>query len=191
MAKGRPRKSGKRFGCGKLRPEPCSDRGNDVVQARREAFSVFQGGKASEQIHDPIGRAWAAGLLDHPRFDGAMLRDIGRRYASLHERTFSATQVRLWSAERRSAKGNTKHEPILPDPLGERFATLDKLAKNAGSKSYLAMKKLALHDNPDSNPPWLDRLINARVSSRNQVEDRDGWILKKAVEALVFMVDGK
>lgn len=189
MAKGRPKLAGARYACGKLR-EPGRVPANDVVIARQAHFAKHFGGKVSGDTYDPIGRAWAACLLEGTPYDPALLRDVGRRYAAMHASVYAPTQVRVWTAERRSPRGNTKHDPIEPDKLGERFEALDRLAKNAGSKSYLAMKKLVLHDNPDTNPLWLERLINARVSDKNQAEERDIWIMKCALSALQFMVEG-
>jgi hypothetical protein len=175
---------------------------NDVVQARREAFKPFQGGKAGEQIHDPIGRAWAVGLLDGTTIDSAMLRDIGRRYADLNKAVFHRTQMAVANSDqapRGTGDGTDK------DPIGERYMALDQLARDSGSKQRLAMRKLVLAENPDENPLWLDRLVNARRQAEAAFEvggrgtsgpwivpyDRDCMILEQAKQALVAMVEGR
>jgi hypothetical protein len=201
MAKGRPRKAGARRKDGRLAiqlPVPA----NDVVQARREAFRPFQGGKCDQQIHDPIGRAWAVGLLDGTRFDAAMLRDAGRRYGEIHGVVFARTGMAVANNDR-SPRGTGAGTD--KDPAGELYAKLDQLARDSGSKQRLAMRKLVLAENPDENPLWLDRLVNERQyfeatfgpggrgSSRPWIVsyDRDRMILEQAKQALVAMVEGR
>lgn len=196
MARGRPKKAGPRRKDGRLAiqlPIPA----NDVVIARREAFKPFQGGKASEQIFDAIGRAWAVGLLDGTRYDSAILRDMGRRYAHYHALVFACTGMAIGELEPRSrgtGEGNGEDRP------GERYTDLDRLARNAGSKQRLAMRKLCVEVSPDEDPLWLGRLIQLAQWRRQELgrldcsawmsADRDRMILTQAVEALVAMVEG-
>lgn len=200
MARGRPKLAGARRADGRL-VEPQRIPANDVVIARQKAYAERFGAKVAGDTYDPIGRAWAAGLLDGTRVDPAMLRDMGRRYAEMHSRVYGATQVRIWTAERRSPAGNTKSQPIPLDPMGERFTALDQLARDAGSKQRLAMQKLVLHANPDENPVWLERLLidasgaaierqGRGIVVRLAAFDRDRMILTQAVQALVAMVEG-
>jgi hypothetical protein len=194
---GRPRQNRERRKDGRL--VPLIDKGNMVVQARRAAFEVFQGGKAGDQIGDPIGRAWAVGLLDGTAFDSAMLRDIGRRYAQLHSIVYRQTQCAVADHDRVRGTGAGNDN----DHTGERFAKLDRLARDAGSKERLAMRKLCVDGSPDENPMWLGRLITDRTTPHlyfhergctayfAQSTDRDRMIMSQALGALVAMVEGK
>lgn len=186
----RPRKSGPRRKDGRLAIQ-AHDYGNIRVRERREAFKVFQGGKADQQVHDPIGRAWAVGLLDGTTQDAAILRDIGRRYASLYALVYRQTGTAVGELEPRS-RGTG--DGVDTDPTGQRYATLDALARSAGSKQRLAMQKLCCGDSPDSNPEWLNRLIVARldfIKDAMRPFERDHMIMTQAIAALVAMVEGK
>lgn len=186
MSRGRPRKAGARQPCGKLRPAVANDKGSDFVQARRASFEIFQGGKAGDHLSDPIGRAWASGLLDGHAQDAAILRDIGRRYASLNAQVYASLQVVIGDLEPRSrGTGGGSDE----DRTGEAYTRIDQLARNAGSKERLAMQKLCLPTTPDEDPLWLGRLIQCRFWKRVPIE-RDHMIMTQAVRALVAMVEG-
>lgn len=179
MARGRPRKAGARRRDGRL--VPAIDRGKERVAA----FAVFQGGKAGDQLADAIGRAWAAGLLDGTRIEASALRDAGRRYAELHGRVFAATAARTATLER-IGRGN--HAGWTggdgQDPAGERYARLDGLARDAGARERLALRKLCLTPSPDADPAWLARLIAARRAGELP-EARDRQILERALLAMV------
>jgi hypothetical protein len=165
------------------------------VQARREAFAIFQDGKAGDHLGDAIGRAWAAGLLDGTSQDPAILRDMGRRYATLHAVVWKATGTAVGEYEPRSHGTGAGNDN---DHTGERYAVLDRLARDAGSKQRLAMRKLCVEGSPDEDPRWAWRLIEdakRRAGAPFMVHvapsDRDRMILTQAVQALVAMVEGK
>lgn len=185
MAKGRPRKIGARRRDGRLVSAP-RDQGNAFVQARRAAFAMFQGGKAGDQLGDAIGRAWAVGLLDGRRHDGATLRDLGRRYASLNAIVFAKTQMAVADPEP-YAPGTG--EGSSEDPIGERYDRLDRCARAAGSKERLAMRKLCVECSPDEDPLWLARLIACRRGGLAP-QPRDARILRQAADALSAMAEG-
>lgn len=195
MGKGRPRRAGKRHPSGQLVRTPANDKGNVFVQARSEAFEIFHDGKASQQLSDAIGRAWAAGLLDGAEYDPAILRDAGRRYGSLYWTEYGEVAVRMGSLEPRS-KGTGGGG--WNDPNGERFAALDSLAMSAGRAGYDAMHKLCVDEwwFPDTQASWIDRLINtARVNAKQPVcgmleIEGDRAKLRLAIEALIAMVAG-
>jgi len=156
---GRKRKAGIRTASGQLSRAglPKWDYGNDRVQQRREAFRVYQGGKADEQVNDCIGRVWAAGLLDGTEFDPAVLRDIGRDYGGLYwdyYHTFDGVS----SYEPRSRTSGTGDA----DPRGERFKILDRKARAAGYDCTSAMHSICVNEYwfPDGNPAWVQRLLN-------------------------------
>jgi len=182
MPRGRPRLKGPRTANGRL-AIPARVPANDVITARHAWYARHFGAKAAGDAHDAIGRAWAAGLLENPRIDPAALRDIGRRYAHLHEIVFNATVVKT-SALEIVAKGTG--DGRADDPPGERYARLDTLARNAGSKERLAMRKLCIEPTPDQDPPWLARLIHARAAGVAS-EARDMLILAQAARALLAM----
>jgi len=182
MPRGRPRLKGPRSASGRL-IEPPRVPANDVVTARHAWFARAFGAKAAGDAYDAIGRAWAAGLLDNDRLDPAALRDVGRRYAHLHEIVFAASIARTAALEIVS-KGTG--EGRADDPSGEGYARLDRLARDAGSKERLAMRKLCLEPTPDQDPLWLARLIQARAAGVAG-EARDMAILVQAIRALLAM----
>src|SRR3954465_5803883 len=80
---GRPSKTGRRrLKSGRRTDVAPFDHGAAHVQRRASRFASFQDGKATQQLFDPIGRAWAVGLLENARIDPAVLRDAGRDYAA-------------------------------------------------------------------------------------------------------------
>jgi len=182
MPRGRPRLKGPRTPGGRL-VTPARVPANDVVTARHAWYARHFGAKVAGDAHDAIGRAWAAGLLDNDRIDPAALRDIGRRYAHLHDRVFSATVVKTATLDP-MPKGTS--DGRADDPPGERYARLDAIARDAGSKERLAMRKLCTEPTPDQDPPWLARLIHARAGGVSG-EARDTMILAQAIRALLAM----
>jgi hypothetical protein len=175
VAKGRPSKSGKRHTCGKLvavkGPKFVSPA--DYIERARERFRKFQGGKADAHIRDPIGRAWAVGLLENHRFDPAVLRDAGRDYADRHFSYFpgGSSIANYEGQDRRGDHGVV--DPVVKlgvevprDLRGERYRKLDAAMRDAGMTAYHAAQSVLIdcHWVPDTNPPWLERLINDRLA---------------------------
>jgi len=185
MGRGRPRIKGPRAANGRLIAPPRIP-ANDVVTARRDWFGARFGQKVAGDTHDAIGRAWAAGCLENARHDPAALRDIGRLYAHLHDVVFAATKIATASLELES-KGTGAGR--AEDPPGERYARLDRAARNAGAKERAAMRKLCVDASVDADPLWLARLIRCCATGLVP-EVRDAMILTQAVRALVAMVDG-
>ena len=192
--RGRPRKAGARNAKGRLIALP--DRGNAVVQARAARFARFQDGKADQQIGDQIGRAWAAGLLDGHACDAAILRDIGRRYASLYWHEFAAMAPKMGTLERRDrGVANDTGD----DRPGEYFRTLDMLARAAGHQAVSAMHSLCVDQwwFPDTDQPWIGRLIASAVGDAAGRADgtgaraEDRARIAAAVEALLAMAEGR
>src|SRR5215213_6852203 len=115
--RGRPTLSGKRKPCGRLTARAvAADRGNERVQALRAAYAMFQGGKAGNELGDPIGKAWVAGLLEGFAADGQAMRDAGREYGRLWRSWFGELGVRTSSPERlaRIAPGTAPTGPAEP-----------------------------------------------------------------------------
>jgi hypothetical protein len=192
--RGRPRKTGARTAKGRLIALP--DRGNDVVQARAARFARCQDGKADQQVGDQIGRAWAAGLLDGQLCDGAILRDIGRRYGSLYWHEFAAMAPRTGALERRDRSAANDGGDDRP---GEYFRILDGLARQAGRDAVAAMHSLCVDGwwFPDMDQPWLDRLIGGAVGDAGSrradapAGPGDRAQLAAAIETLIRMVEGR
>lgn len=157
---GRKRKTGDRFPGGRLRA--VYDRGNERIIINRARFARFHDGKAEQQVFDPIGRAWAVGLLENDQVDPAALRDAGRNYAARYWGYYpEVAGVANYEGEDRRG-GNSA---VGEDPRGELFQRLDALLQSAGRQAYSAAQSLCLdqHWFPDDDPMWLARLINERL----------------------------
>src|SRR4051812_44235916 len=163
---GRPSKSGRRrLKNGRRADIEPFDHGAAHVQRLRDRFARCQDGKATQQLFDPIGRAWAVGLLENARIDPAVLRDAGRDYAMRYWAYYPcAGGVSNYEAEARRGRGAGA---AGEDPGGERFLSLDARLKDAGRRAYEAAQSLCLdfYWFPDDNPAWLDRLIEARLAA--------------------------
>lgn len=191
---GRPSKAGrKRLKSGRRTDVTPFDHGADHVRRLRDRFAGFQDGKAAQQVFDPIGRAWAVGLLENPRVDPAILRDAGRDYAARYWNYYpAAIGVGNYLAEDRRAAMWAGGE----DPHGEWFQRLDAQLKNAGREAYQAVHSLCLdfYWFPDDNPGWLDRLIEARVAGVSGAEGRPSIVenskIGAAIEGLLALADG-
>jgi hypothetical protein len=171
------------------------DHGAEHVQRLRARFARFQDGKATQQVFDPIGRAWAVGLLENDRIDPAVLRDAGRDYAGRYWGYYPANVgVANYLAVDRRGRGGAPGE----DPGGERFQHLDARLKNAGRASCDAAQSLCLdfYWFPDDNPAWLDRLIEARLGAAQAAAAGapgtagDAATMRAAVEGLLALAEG-
>jgi hypothetical protein len=194
---GRPGKSGRRLKSGRRAEIEPFDHGAEHVQRRRERFARFQDGKAAQQVFDPIGRAWAVGLLENDRIDPAVLRDAGRDYAARYWGYYPwAVGVSNYLDEDRGRGGGLG---AGEDPGGERFKALDARLKDAGRISYDAAQSLCIdfYWFPDDNPAWLDRLINARLTAAEVAAagppamPGDAAIMQAALAGLLALADGK
>ena len=190
---GRPRKSGARHPCGKLRA--VRDQGSERTQAVRLRFRHFQGGKGDQYAGTPLGRAWLVGLLDGYDVDAAAIRDAGLAYAERYWAYWPAPGgVSNYEAEDRRAA------PFAGglDIAGDRFQALDATIKSAGRASYDAVHSLVVdpHWFPEENPAWLDRLIDSRLAATGRTEAGplpragDAERLKLAVDGLLTLVRG-
>ena len=191
---GRPRKSGVRHACGKLRA--VRDEGSERTVALRLKFRPFQGGKGDPWAGTPIGRAWLVGLLDGWDADPAAIRDAGLSYAERYWGYWPAPGgVSNYEAEDR------RGAPFAGglDIVGERFQALDAAVKSAGRAGYDAVQSLVVdqHWFPEENPAWLDRLINGRLAAAGRAvagelpREGDAERLKLAVEGLLTLVRGR
>lgn len=164
---GRPRKDGQRTPKGRLSQAGKSGRvePNSRVQAMRHAYRWFQGGKASEHLYDPPGRAWAAGLFDGCGADPAAMRDACREYGSGFWVEYRGSAVVVGKYERSVSGGGQGGSSSTPDPAGRRFEALDDMVTRLGRGSRDALHNLCVdhHWFPDENPAWIDRLIAGRT----------------------------
>lgn len=169
---GRPSKAGKRTKAGALSRAGKRFKGpeepNPRVLAVREDFRWFRDGKASGELHDPIGRAWAVGLLDNEDIPSVKLRDAGRSYGQDYWSFYRALAPAMVDLEpERRGSGLTKPSPgeaIAPDPHGEWFAAMDRTLMRAGRSVRDALHHVVVdqHWFPDDGPAWLDRLLVER-----------------------------
>jgi hypothetical protein len=129
---------------------------------------------------DPIGRAWAAGLLDgdddYPAND---LRDAGRRFAALYWRKLpnssvvSSLYANMVSGLVEELPAGVDREQMLEDAdardqrqeaaLMRLLDGLDRLDR-AERGIRKATDELLLDPFADAGPTWLDWLIGARAS---------------------------
>jgi hypothetical protein len=193
--KGRPSRSGRRLKSGRRADAEPFDHGAEHVQRLRGRFARFQGGKAGQQLFDPIGRAWAVGLLENERVDPAVLRDAGRDYAGRYWGYYPRPAgVSNYLDEDRRGGAWAGGE----DPAGLWFRKLDALLRNAGRVSYDAAQSLCLdfYWFPDDNPAWLERLIEARLSGADGAAAGlaggagDAARMRAAVEGLLALAEG-
>lgn len=130
----------------------------------------------AEETIDPIGRAWAAGLLDADEAVAQELRDAGRRFSILYWRKLPGTsQVSSLYAKMVSGlidelPAGVDREAAIEDAvardrrqenaLNRIIAGLDRL----GRPTRRAVDALVLDPFADAGPSWLDWLIHARAS---------------------------
>src|SRR3954468_8595249 len=192
---GRPSKSGRRrLKNGRRADIEPFDHGAAHIQRLRDRFARCQEGKATQQLFDPIGRAWAVGLLENARIDPAVLRDAGRDYAARYWNYYpAAVGVANYLDEDRRAEVWGGGE----DPGGEWFQRLDALLKNAGRVAYEAVHSLCLdfYWFPDDSPAWLDRLIGARLAVADGAAGQGDCMaelatMRGAVEGLLALARG-
>ena len=192
---GRPSKSGKRRKGGTRATAAPFDHGAEHVQRLRARFARFQDGKAGQQVYDPIGRAWAVGLLENERIDPAMLRDAGRDYALRYWAYYPAPDsVANYQDDIRTGRGWGTAE----DPGGERFRQLEARLKHAGRASCEAAQSLCLdyYWFPDDNPAWLGRLVELRLAAAPGAAGQgaraaDEATMRAALEGLLALAEGR
>ena len=192
MARGRPAKPGRRHKCGRRIAAAPFDHGADHVARARARFARFQDGKAAQQVFDPIGRAWAVGLLENARVDPAALRDAGRDYAGRYWRYYpGAAGVSNYLAEDRRGRGLAAGV----DVAGDRFRAMDRALKDSGRLACDAVRSLVVATfwSPDEDPAWLGRLIAARMGKGDaaragaQPAPGDIALMRRAIEGLLAL----
>lgn len=130
----------------------------------------------AEETIDPIGRAWAAGLLDADETVAQELRDAGRRFSMLYWRKLPGTSpvsglyAKMVSGLVNELPAGVDRDALLEDAdardrrqedaLNRIIAGLDRL----GRPTRRAVDALVLDPFADAGPSWLDWLIQARAS---------------------------
>ena len=185
---GRKRKAGARTKSGRLIAtiRPRADQGTAELRLHRArragaldpaSARLWQKGKAEEaaatigagdhgQAVDAIGRAWLAGLLEHPARAAEAMRDAGRvlfklywsHYAELAPSGGLYRELVGRGAVRGGATGDIERAAQLEAALNRRLAILD----DCGRDVRKAVESLCIDHHFEFGPAWLDRLIAAR-----------------------------
>lgn len=156
MAKGRPRKQGRRDSKGKLRPEFARDSGTDRTAAKRDKYGTDGA--------DAIGRAYRMGLLGE---DGQKLMNTARTISKSYHATF---QGGYKCALGQGGGGVMAFDPD-PGSARNRQARLFDSLSTAGPRGTLqshAFYGLVIEQHPDSGPAWLDRLIEGEGTNTDR-----------------------
>lgn len=162
MARGRPRKAGKRDAKGKLRPIIMPDRGNDRTAAKKDKYGTDGG--------DAIGRAYRMGLLGE---DGQRLMQTARSIHRAYWPIYGVGPIGCTLGDRTGGggDGNLERERWLTSTISR----IDAMGRNHRK----AFDELVLDFWPDHGPLWLDNLI------AKDGRDTDKQRLALAVEVLV------
>ncbi|SLK03885.1 hypothetical protein [Novosphingobium mathurense] len=165
--KGRPKKQGERYKCGKLRPT--FDKGSERVQALRERYGEYYG--------SALGRAFKHGLLGsdataNVRFDAG--KRFARLYSAMIERGRYGCPLGRETLSAGSC-GQISGNSFEMDNQEWLFDAMNDL-DNAGLRPWL--DQLILDQYHDHGPPWLDRLL---AGGRDPA---DRMVMKCALDAL-------
>lgn len=175
MARGRPRKQGRRDAKGKLRPIIMPDGGNDKAKAKKEKYGT--------DGWDAVGRAYRSGLLGE---DGQALmkaaRDVFRTYWPM----YGVGKVGCTLGDR-GGGGSYMGEKRSEDWLAKQ---MDKVGP-VGSGRRLAFDQLVLNDHFDEGPAWLDiLLVHVEVAPDTPLPTAPKQRLDLAMEGLRLIVYG-
>lgn len=204
--KGRKRKAGPRYPSGDLipardmgTPELTLQRARGCGQLTERGLRDWTAGKLDEALKtianpvgqgvDAVGRAYVAGLLDHPTINGAALRDAGRVLYQLYWSHYSKLGGTSTSALYRAmvsqgvvasaAATDPERQNALERALNRRLAAIAL----HGRECRAAVESLCIDPHLDAGPMWLDRLIAAKAS--NALVDTADWArMRLAVRGL-------
>lgn len=178
MARGRPRKAGKRTKSGRLKERPVIfDKGS---QRTEDKFSVY-GADGS----DAIGRAYVMGLLGD---NGLELRNLARK---IHRAYWPMLAVgREKSCLGLDVNGMTVNDDMLePEEREYKIAREKRLTETLrsvqrmGTQHRKAFDDLVIEIMPDHGPQWLEQLIWAK-SHRVEPEPSAKQAMERAIGAL-------
>lgn len=167
MARGRPRKSGKRHPGGKLVQVERFDRGSDWVQGQQAKYQTH--------YNSALGRAYAGHLLG----DEAEAQDRymgGKRFARIYNRVIGGETYRC-PLDRTPRGSETETEARENDQRDHDwlFAAMRSL-DDGGLRMWL--DQLLTRAHTDDGPAWLTRLLDGGRDPCDLV------ILKAALKAL-------
>jgi hypothetical protein len=196
---GRKRKAGLRNKAGRLiaSARPRADKGTAELRLHRARRAgaldpattrLWRQGRAEEAVEgigggdhgqavDAVGRAWLAGLLDHPARSAEGMRDAGRvlfklywsHYAELAPSGGLYREMVGRGVVRAGAGGDIERAAQLEAALNRRLAILD----DCGRDVRKAVESLCIDHHFEFGPMWLDRLIAARREKR--AFDEEAW----------------
>lgn len=173
MARGRPRKAGKRERNGRLQRDGSAslyDKGSERVQSMRERFGTY--------YNTALGRAYAGHLLGDE--EQALNRyQAGRRFASLYTRIIGGDAYRcaLDRTPRGAANDMEDSETIEREQRDQHWLlTAMEQLDASGNRPWFDQLISSLHT--DQGPYWLDALL---AGGKNPA---DTMILKAAIRAL-------
>lgn len=201
MAKaGRKRQTGKRFPGGKLVPAMRIDRGTAELHLQHArsvgmlddaAAKAWSQGRADEavamvandgrlgQAVDPVGRAWVAGLLDHPGATAEAMRDAGRVVFKLYWAHYAQLCPRDALASIIPGGGGSGNHDSVEAALNRRLEAVDA----HGRAVRQAIESMCIDWYFDTGPRWLDRMILAKRDG-SLVDTADWALLRYANEGL-------
>lgn len=131
----------------------------------------------TQETIDPIGRAWAAGLLDGDGISAQDLRDAGRRFAVLYWRKLpgsspvSGLYAKMVAGLVEELPAGVDRDAVLDDADARderQEAALNRILdglNRLGRRERAAVDALTLDPFADAGPAWLDWLIAARSSA--------------------------
>lgn len=179
--KGRPSKPGARKNGRRIPDVAVFDKGTDQAKLRRE---LYHGNG-----YDPIGRAYAVGLLG----DGDEAKDrltMGRRYAQAYHAEYAVTRYRCPIGD------NVRGIDHGDNRTNERREWVDQQTARmvaTGCLPYADQLLDPMNAFADQNPAWLARLLDRALSNRKLAlagrpeiphEERDWIVLRAALRAL-------
>lgn len=178
LSKGQP--AGSRSASGRLRARdplrvgPC-----DGIVRRRAMLGVAADDR---ETFDALGRAWAAGLLHPDPARAKAMLDAGRRMAAQYWRSYgflTPDSLARFQPSAASAPANDDDQRRREEAL---TSSLDAVLK-IGRSTRFAFDQLVIDMNPDSGPPFLDRIIFAH-RQRQKASETDYALLRRACDGL-------
>lgn len=151
MARGRPRKAGKRDSKGKLRPTRLRDNGNDKAATKKDRYGT--------DGWDAVGRAYRAGLLGE---NGQALMRGGRDMYRTYWPVYGVGKIGCPLGER-SGGGTYLGEKRTEDWLNRKLDAIGPV----GSPRRKVFDEIVLDDHFDEGPVWLDRLLDGEACKRS------------------------
>jgi hypothetical protein len=139
-------------------------------------------GQYGTQGADPIGRAWAMGLLGE---DADALRDTARRIFSAYWPMLAVGPYSCTLADKTSGGTNDNYDSEAikrrEDWLARTLITVDKMDTHRAIRA--AFDDLIIDHHPDFGPKWLDSLIWHKAHGK-VAPTRDIAMLEKALMGL-------